>query len=90
MFSIKHPNEVDVLINHVKQMSLTLTLDQFSPFEAISLPLKAGENLIEFVSPNSAITIPAATRLLAVALKNSFFNDERWRHSMRVAALVQI
>jgi 4-amino-4-deoxy-L-arabinose transferase-like glycosyltransferase len=70
MFSIKQPNDVDFLVNDVKQLSLTLTQDQFSSIEPISLPLKAGETVIEFVSHNPAITIPTDTRSLAIAVKN--------------------
>lgn len=70
MFSIKQPNDVDVIANDVKQMSLTLTQDQFSPVAPMSLPLKAGETVIELVSHNPAITIPTDTRPLAIAVKN--------------------
>jgi hypothetical protein len=69
--SIQQPNEVDILLNGEKLIALDITWDGFGGLsEPLPLHLKAGENIIEFVSHNPAITTPTDGRLLAIAVKN--------------------
>ncbi|MGC8947342.1 MAG: hypothetical protein ACP5N6_14430, partial [Anaerolineae bacterium] len=71
VFSIRYPNRVDILLNNerVETLSLDQSTGDFRPFD-LSLPLRAGINVIEFVSHNPAITIPTDSRPLAIAVRN--------------------
>jgi hypothetical protein len=69
--SIQQPNEVDILLNGEKLITLDITWDGFGGLsEPLPLHLEAGENVLEFVSHNPAITTPTDGRPLAIAVKN--------------------
>ncbi len=70
IYSIQRPNLVDVIVNGVARAAIQITWQSFQPFAPIRLPLRAGENVVSFVSNNSAVTLPTDTRPLAVAVKN--------------------
>jgi hypothetical protein len=71
LFSIQRPNKVDILVNGERLSTLDITWDGFGgPAGSLPLHLKAGENIIEFVSHNPAITTPTDGRPLAIAVKN--------------------
>ena len=72
IFSAKRPNDVDILLNGTKVASLRVdwTKWEFHDFHPVHLPLKDGENTVEFVSHNPAVTLPPDTRPLAIAVKN--------------------
>ena len=61
---------IDNLVNGARQATLQITRDSFQPLEAVPLQLKKGQNVIEFVRHNSAITLPTDSRPLAVAVKD--------------------
>jgi hypothetical protein len=70
--SAQRPNDVDVVVNGTKAASLRVdwTGWEFRDFQPVDLPLKAGENTVEFVSHNPPIKIETDTRALAVAIRN--------------------
>jgi hypothetical protein len=69
--SIQRPNKVDILVNGERLATLDITWDGFgAPAGSLPLHLKAGENIIEFVSHNPAITTATDSRSLAIAVKN--------------------
>jgi hypothetical protein len=68
--SIRWPNNVDVLINGARQMSLEIRPDQFRAFEMLGRRLTTGENLIEFVNQSTEHEPPGDGRPPGVALKN--------------------
>jgi hypothetical protein len=70
IFSIQNPNKVYVLVNDQKVVTWNITWDGFKPFESLSVDLKQGDNIIEFISDNPSISIPTDDRSLAVAIKN--------------------
>lgn len=72
ILSAKRPNDVDILLNGTKVASLRVdwTKWEFRDFHPIECALKAGENTLEFVSHNPAVTLPPDTRPLAVAVRN--------------------
>ena len=72
ILSAQRPNDVDVVLNGAKVASLRVDWDkwEFRDFQPVDLPLKAGENTVEFVSHNPAIKIGTDSRALAVAVKN--------------------
>jgi hypothetical protein len=70
MRSIQIPNVVDIFLNGKKITSRNLSTEQASAFEPISLSFKAGNNRIEIVSHNPAITLPTDSRLLSVSGKD--------------------
>ena len=72
ILSASHPNKMDILVNGEKATSLDIAWPEwaFKPFEPLSFHLKAGENLIEFVSHNPPIHTPTDSRPLAIAVKN--------------------
>ncbi len=70
LYSIQQPNRLDIIVNGNLGTSLDIDWDSFRSFPPIRLELTEGENVIAFVSRNSAITLPTDNRLLAVAVKN--------------------
>lgn len=72
VFSAPRPNEVDVILNGVKVTSWRIdwTKWEFHRFHSLDLPLKSGENTIEFVSHKPAIKVGTDSRDLSVAVKN--------------------
>jgi hypothetical protein len=72
IISCQRPNAVDVLVNGmiVATLNVDWTEWEFRPFPPIRIPLKSGDNRIEFVSHERAVTIPPDKRLRAVALQN--------------------
>jgi hypothetical protein len=72
ILSAQRPNDVDILVNGEKAASVRIdwTKWEFRDFPPVDVPLKAGENIVEFVSHNPAITIATDGRALAVAVKN--------------------
>jgi hypothetical protein len=71
VLSIRVPNIVDVFLNGKKVASWNITdTDKGVAFSPLSLQINPGDNRIEFVSHNSAITLPTDSRLLAMEVKN--------------------
>jgi hypothetical protein len=72
ILSAQRPNDVDILVNGAKAASVRIdwTKWEFRDFPTVDLPLKAGENTVEFVSRNPAVTIATDRRALAIAVKN--------------------
>ncbi len=68
--SVRFPNTVDVLVSGKKESTVDITWAGFKSFPPLALRLIGGENTIEFVSHNPAITIPTDNRPLAIAVKN--------------------
>lgn len=71
LYSIQHPNLVEVLVNGDRQAALDIDWDCFRPFE-LTVRLSEGKNLIEFFSHNAPITLETDNRWLAVAVKNLY------------------
>jgi hypothetical protein len=72
VISIQRPNVVDVLVNGVPLTTINLDWTQweFRSFPPIRIPLRAGDNRVEFISHERAVTIPPDKRLRAIALQN--------------------
>ena len=72
ILSAQRPNDVDVVLNSQTIASLRVdwTKWEFRDFHPVTLPLKAGENSIEFVSHNPPISLKTGGRLIAVAVQN--------------------
>jgi hypothetical protein len=71
LHSVQKPNQVDILLNGEKLIALDVTWSGFGgPSGSLPLRLKAGENIIEFVSHNPAITTSTDSRPLAIAVKD--------------------
>ncbi|HVM59994.1 MAG TPA: hypothetical protein VMV72_03930 [Verrucomicrobiae bacterium] len=72
ILSAQRPNDADILVNNVKLASVSVdwTNWEFRSFPPVKLPLKAGENTLEFVSQKPPIRIGTDGRDLAVAVKN--------------------
>jgi len=70
IYSIQPPDKIKIMVNGVERFVIRVDWELFKPFGPVTLPLAAGNNVIEFVSEHKAITLPKDTRLLAFALKN--------------------
>jgi hypothetical protein len=72
MISIQRPNTVDVLVNGVPLTTINLdwTEWEFRSFAPIRIALRAGDNRVEFISHERAVTIPPDKRLRAIAVQN--------------------
>ncbi len=72
ILSVQRPNDVDIVVNGTKAASRRVdwTKWEFRDFRPIYLPLKAGENTVEFVSHNPPVKIEGDNRALAVAIRN--------------------
>ena len=68
--SVLQPNTVDILVNGNQTTNQNISLEGFMPFEAVQVQLISGENVVEFISRNPAITVPTDSRPLAIAVKN--------------------
>jgi hypothetical protein len=68
--SIQQPNQVDVVVNRVKFTTMEITKEGWQPLGPLTIELKSGENVIEFISHNPPIRIPSDDRQLAVAVGN--------------------
>jgi 4-amino-4-deoxy-L-arabinose transferase-like glycosyltransferase len=66
------PSDVDILINGAKLASARVdwTNWEFRSFPPVVLPLKAGENTLEFASHQPPVRISTDNRALAVAIRN--------------------
>jgi hypothetical protein len=75
IMSAQGPNDVDVLVNGEKVRTLKVDWPAwtFRRFEPVTLRLRKGENLLELLSHNPAITIPTDSRPLAIAVRNLAF-----------------
>ncbi len=72
ILAAERPNDVDVLVNgsNVATLEIAWTNWAFREFDPVTLPLKSGSNVVEFISHRAAIRLPSDNRLLAVAVKN--------------------
>jgi hypothetical protein len=73
LYSIQQPNTVDVLLNGDKVATWEIPAETptgFHPFSSLTLQLVPGDNQLEFISHNPAITPSGDNRPLAIALKD--------------------
>ncbi|HUI08008.1 MAG TPA: hypothetical protein VL486_13500 [Verrucomicrobiae bacterium] len=72
ILSARRPNNVDVIVNGEKIKTLAVDWPEwaFRSFGPLRLPLKSGQNSIEFVSEKPPLVQPSDPRPLAVAIKN--------------------
>jgi hypothetical protein len=77
--SAQRPNHVDVLVNGAKVDTLTINWTEwaFHPFSPVRVEFKAGENFMDFVSQNPAVTLQHDPRSLAIAVRNLAFATEK-------------
>jgi len=68
--SLPRPNRVSVVVNGETQQVIELTNDEWKPMDGLSLDLRAGENIVRFVSEQPAGQAPPDQRDLAVAIMN--------------------
>jgi hypothetical protein len=68
--SIQAPNTVDILVNGSQQAQIANNANAPSPVRSLPLHLKAGDNVVDFVSHNKGIRIPNDDRVLAIAIRN--------------------
>jgi len=70
--SIQRPNKVDIVLNgdNIATWDITWNEWAFRPFDTVLMRLKAGENLLEFISDNPPIQLPTDSRPLTIAVKN--------------------
>lgn len=71
LVSLKHPNQVRVLLNGAPLANLDLPGPGPLTLRGMPLPLRGGTNVIELLSANPAATAPADSRPLALALRNA-------------------
>jgi hypothetical protein len=70
IYSIRSPNQVDVLVNGERVATLEVSWELFKAFEPLTLHLEMGQNRLEFVSHKPAVYIPSDSRPLAFAVRN--------------------
>jgi hypothetical protein len=64
------PNSVDVIVNGERQQTIEFTSAQEMSLDGLSLQLRKGENVIEFVSANESTRAPGDPRDLAFSFLN--------------------
>jgi hypothetical protein len=68
--SIQPPNTVEILVNGIHQARIDNNSSAPSPIPPLPLHLKAGDNVVDFVSRNQGIRVPNDDRVLAIAIRN--------------------
>jgi len=70
VLSINPPNSIRVLVN--AETEAVIENDSNAPgfIKFVALHLRAGENVVRFVSRNKGIKIPNDGRVLAIAIRN--------------------
>jgi hypothetical protein len=83
ILSGRRPNNVDLVVNgeKVRTFAIDWTEWAFRPFDHQLLKLKAGLNVIEFVSEKPALVQQSDPRPLAVAIKNVTITEVYDRHA---------
>ncbi len=72
LYSLQSPNVIQLIVNGQRMTNLDVTWDGFAPLPPVKFHLAPGENRLEIVSRNPALTTAADSRPLAVAVRNLF------------------
>jgi hypothetical protein len=70
LYSSRESNTIEISVNGEKQQTIDITWHLFQPLTPVSLSLKRGNNIVEFVSQKEALITQFDNRPLAFALKN--------------------